>query len=148
MPIWRERNQKKKKGPVDKREVIGSWIEETLFEFSSLDAADRAANKSTVGTVPVNLGGASPEDVHNWGDEMSNEPPAVREGGPMSYELGNLAALEEDDGARRVPVRARRSPPPTPVGARAGDAPAPVTRADDSDQTRTCLRSGPAPVAG
>jgi eukaryotic-like serine/threonine-protein kinase len=123
LPIWRERAQKKRKGPVDKRDQIGSWIEETLFEFSSLDAPGDRGGKSIVGTVPVSLGGASFEDVHNWGDEMSNEPPAVRDVGPMSYELGNLAALEDDDeppspgvgtGSLAAPPSAR-APLSTPV---------------------------------
>ena len=92
LPIWRER-QRKKKDKVDKGAIIGSLIDEALFEFSSLER-DSQGNKSTVGAVPVSLG--SFEDVHNWGDEMSNEPPAVREGGPMSYEAGNLAALEDE----------------------------------------------------
>jgi serine/threonine-protein kinase len=145
LPIWRERAKKKKKGPVDKRDVIGSWIEETLFEFSSLDAADGGGNKSTVGTVPVSLGGASFEDVHNWGDEMSNEPPVARtrDAAPMSYELGNLAALEEDDDdepARPSPRAAQSFV--TPAGARPA-TPAPLTTSlelDDDDPDVASLR--------
>jgi len=150
LPIWRERAKKKKKGPVDKRDVIGSWIEETLFEFSSLDAGDgggkSGGNKSTVGTVPVSLGGASFEDVHNWGDEMSNEPPVARarDAAPMSYELGNLAALEEDDDdepARPSPARAAQSFV-TPAGARSA-TPAPLppsAELDDDDPDVASLR--------
>jgi len=130
LPIWRDRAKKKKKGKVDKGAIIGSLIDEALFEFSSLDAK---AEKSTVGTVPVSIG--SFEDVHNWGDEMSNEPPAVRDAGPMSYELGNLAALEDDDDEPRRP-----SPPggasgriPTPVGAPAA-APAPMPLSTELDR--------------
>jgi serine/threonine protein kinase len=92
LPIWRER-QRKKKDKVDKGAIIGSLIDEALFEFSSLDA-DKHGNKSTVGSLPVSLG--SFENVHNWGDEMSSDPPAVRDAAPMNYELGNLAALEDD----------------------------------------------------
>ena len=150
LPIWRDRAKKKKKGPVDKRDVIGSWIEETLFEFSSLDAGDgggnkSAGNKSTVGAVPVSLGGASFEDVHNWGDEMSNEPPAARarDAAPMSYELGNLAALEEGDDDHAGPRPA--SPVPsfvTPPGAR---PPTPMpssisSELDDDDPDVASLR--------
>ncbi len=146
LPIWRERAKKKKKGPVDKRDVIGSWIEETLFEFSSLDAGGDS-NKSAVGTVPIKLGGASFEDVHNWGDEMSNEPPAVRDAAPMSYELGNLAALEEDDDPPRPgPGPAARLPTPFPT--LVGDQPAlaaaetPGGTLDDSDPDVASLRPG------
>jgi serine/threonine-protein kinase len=140
LPIWRDR-AKKKRDKVDKGAIIGSLIDEALFEFSSLDATK--GEKSTVGTVPVSLG--SFEDVHNWGDEMSNDPPAVREAGPMSYELGNLAALEDDE------PPARPSPPggaghfPTPVGARPS-TPLPTTLASeleaDSDAPPPKKRSG------
>jgi len=92
LPIWRDR-QRKKKDKVDKGAIIGSLIDEALFEFSSLEN-DSQGNKSTVGSLPVSLG--SFENVHNWGDEMSNDPPPVRDVAPMSYELGNLAALEDD----------------------------------------------------
>jgi serine/threonine-protein kinase len=105
MPIWRER-QRKKKDKVDKGAIIGSLIDEALFEFSSLDR-DSAGNKSTVGSLPVSLG--SFEDVHNWGDEMSNEP-ASRDVAPLSYEVGNLAALEEE------------TPPPRLSGASASSS--------------------------
>jgi len=115
LPIWRER-QKKKKDKVDKGAIIGSLIDEALFEFSSLEG-DRSS-KSTIGTVPVSIG--SFEDVHNWGDEMSVEPPAVgQDHGPMSYELGNLAALEDDepDVSPRTPSGAQPAPRmPTPPG--------------------------------
>jgi serine/threonine protein kinase len=117
LPIWRER-QKKKKDKVDKGAIIGSLIDEALFEFSSLEG-DRSS-KSTIGTVPVSIG--SFEDVHNWGDEMSVEPPAVgQDRGPMSYELGNLAALEDDepDVSPRTPSGAQPAARiPTPSGAR------------------------------
>ncbi|HEV8549538.1 MAG TPA: serine/threonine-protein kinase, partial [Polyangiaceae bacterium] len=143
LPIWRERAQKKRKGPVDKRDQIGSWIEETLFEFSSLDSGGDRGTKSIVGTVPVSLGGASFEDVHNWGDEMSNEPPAVRDVGPMSYELGNLAALEDDDeppspgvgtgGSLAAPSSSRSPLPSVP----------PSVASDDSDIDVRSLRPMP-----
>jgi len=159
LPIWRDRAQKKKKSPVDKREVIGSWIEETLFEFSSLDAGDQGG-KSTVGTVPVSLGGASFEDVHNWGDEMSNEPPAARarDVAPMSYELGNLAALEDDDDEPpprppspnpRPQTPAPRNPAPSfppPVVARAPTplpGPAPLSFVDKDDPEVKSMRPRP-----
>jgi serine/threonine-protein kinase len=137
LPIWRDRNQKKKKGTVDKRAQIGTWIEETLFEFSSLDS-DRGGNKSTIGTVPVSLGGSF-EDVHNWGDEMSNEPPAVREVAPASYELGNLAALEEEDEPPRSLPAALPNRSPMPVGAPSA-APLLATNDGDRDSDLPSLR--------
>jgi eukaryotic-like serine/threonine-protein kinase len=138
LPIWRER-AKKKRDKVDKGAIIGSLIDEALFEFSSLERENQA-NKSIVGGVPVKLG--SFEDVHNWGDEMSNEPPPVREGGPMSYELGNLAALEDDTPPPRqslsgsMPARL-----PTPVGTRPL-ASMPMVIADDDDPPLRKPKSG------
>ncbi len=136
LPIWRER-QSKKKDKVDKGAIIGSLIDEALFEFSSLDAGERAS-KSVMGKVPVSIG--SFEDVHNWGDEMSVEPPRVKEDhGPMSYELGNLAALEDDDpepAARHVtPAGAQPAARlPTPPGAYPA-APDPATPEIDDEAT-------------
>jgi serine/threonine protein kinase len=141
LPIWRDR-AKKKKDKVDKGAIIGSLIDEALFEFSSLD--QKAAEKSTVGTVPVSLG--SFEDVHNWGDEMSNEPPAVREHAPMSYELGNLAALEEDDDdpprpSPPGPTSGAFAPPPSGRVHTPAPLPTPGAIAPDDDDLPPLRRS-------
>ncbi len=136
LPIWRER-QKKKRDKVDKGAIIGSLIDEALFEFSSLER-DSHGNKSTVGSLPVSLG--SFEDVHNWGDEMSNEPPAVGEGAPMSYELGNLAALEDDTPPpprHSAPIASARSPSQTGL-----PAVVPLPAPADVDEPEPQLRGG------
>jgi serine/threonine-protein kinase len=136
LPIWRERLQKKR-DKVDKGSMIGSLIDEALFEFTSLDG--QGAEKSTVGAVPVSIG--SFEDVHNWVDDISGEPPGVADHGPMSYELGNLAALE-DEPPRPLPMRGGTPMPmpaqpmpgrlPTPPGAQPA-AVAPAMPTDDDD---------------
>jgi serine/threonine-protein kinase len=105
LPIWRERLQKKRE-KVDKGSIIGSLIDDALFEFTSLDGN---SEKSTIGAVPVSIG--SFEDVHNWVDDISGDHPAVEQHGPMSYELGNLAALEDDE-PRPTPVRSGTPPMP------------------------------------
>jgi serine/threonine protein kinase len=112
LPIWRERQQKKR-DKVDKGAIIGSLIDEALFEFSSLESGDRAS-KSIVGAVPVSIG--SFEDVHNWGDEMAAEPRNSLPDVPLSYELGNLAALEDDDDPRNtaIPAKPQTSFQPAP----------------------------------
>jgi serine/threonine-protein kinase len=124
LPIWRERLQKKR-DKVDKGSIIGSLIDDALFEFTSLDGQG-AAEKSTVGTVPLSIG--SFEDVHNWVDDIAGESSGSRDHGPMSYELGNLAALEDDDPPAMPPrpgtpppMRAQAMPSnlKTPVGAQA-----------------------------
>jgi serine/threonine-protein kinase len=124
LPIWRERLQKKR-DKVDKGSMIGSLIDEALFEFTSLDEQGKA-EKSTIGAVPVSIG--SFEDVHNWVDDIAGEPSRTDKHGPMSYELGNLAALEDDEPPRPAPARpgtppampAQQAPAhlPTPAGAR------------------------------
>jgi eukaryotic-like serine/threonine-protein kinase len=132
-PIWADR-AKKKKDKLDKGSIILSLIDEALFEFTSIEGGDRSS-KSMVGSAPVHLGGGSFEDVQNWGEDIGYEPP--QKGGdnaPMSYELGNLSALEDDDDA---PASSAKAPPPkTPAeprpAARAPSAAAPVvTRASD-----------------
>jgi serine/threonine-protein kinase len=150
LPIWRERVQKKRKGGVDKRQEIRSLIEETLFEFSSLDTGELAANKSIVGTAPVKLGAAPFEDVHNWGDEMSNEPPPVHADlPPMSYELGNLAALEDDDEPARPSLGGQRpslgaaGPLSTPTGGNRQSFPEPEASTLDEDSAVASMRPGP-----
>jgi eukaryotic-like serine/threonine-protein kinase len=110
LPIWRERLQKKRE-KVDKGSIIGSLIDDALFEFTSLDGQGNT-EKSTMGAVPVSIG--SFEDVHNWVDDISGDPPGVEKHGPMSYELGNLAALEDDE-PRSPPMRP--GTPPTPMAA-------------------------------
>jgi eukaryotic-like serine/threonine-protein kinase len=143
LPIWRERAQKKRRGGVDKRQQIRSLIEETLFEFSSLDSGDRAANKSIVGTVPVKLGATPFEDVHNWGDEMSHEPPPVNDLPPMSYELGNLAALEDDDEPARPSLGASHGLAAPALGQGAAPLPNLQSSTLDEDSAVASMRPGP-----
>ncbi|HEX6273771.1 MAG TPA: serine/threonine-protein kinase [Polyangiaceae bacterium] len=104
LPIWRERLQKKR-DKVDKGSMIGSLIDEALFEFTSLDEQGKA-EKSTIGAVPVSIG--SFEDVHNWVDDIAGDSKSDKHA-PMSYELGNLAALEDDE-EPRPPSRAGTAP--------------------------------------
>jgi serine/threonine protein kinase len=119
LPIWRERLQKKR-DKVDKGSMIGSLIDEALFEFTSLDEQGKA-EKSTIGAVPVSIG--SFEDVHNWVDDIAGDSSASDKHGPMSYELGNLAALEDDDEPRQPP---RAGTPPAMPAQNAPARPAPA----------------------
>src|SRR5690606_8640055 len=71
MPIWRERVAKKKQ-KVDRGSIIGSLIDEALFEFTSLQGGgslgDRRSNVSMVGAAPLALG--TFENVQNWADDL------------------------------------------------------------------------------
>jgi hypothetical protein len=97
---------------------LGSLIDEALLEFTSLQQGDRASNP-TGGSSPLSIG--SFENVQDWtkdlGDLGLDEP---RQGQPSDhqYEVGNLAALEEQE------TRSRRKssdqitstmPPPRPI---------------------------------
>src|SRR5262245_39353175 len=145
LPIWRERLQKKR-DKVDKGSMIGSLIDEALFEFTSLDG--QQAEKSTVGAVPVSIG--SFEDVHNWVDDISGEPQGVADHGPMSYELGNLAALE-DEPPRPLPTRGGTPMPmpaqrlPTPPGAQPA---ATVPKASELDTEPPARKGGKSSFIG
>jgi eukaryotic-like serine/threonine-protein kinase len=127
LPIWRERLQKKR-DKVDKGSIIGSLIDDALFEFTSLDGEGKA-DKSTIGAVPVSIG--SFEDVHNWVDDIAGEPSGADKPAPMSYELGNLAALEDDEPA---PPQRPGTPPAMPAQPQPARAAAPASaRAAQSD---------------
>ncbi|MES1174325.1 MAG: serine/threonine-protein kinase [Myxococcales bacterium] len=140
-PIRLEREDKKRVGKYDRRSIIGSLIDEALFEFTSLEA-EAAARKagSVVGSSP--LQGGTPlqlgsfENVASWADDLGDLGLETGRNAPSgdSFELGNLAALEDDPlsgrprsefpaaGSSRPPMPNRvpvpiapAAPPPRPV---------------------------------
>ncbi|MFZ5889571.1 MAG: serine/threonine protein kinase [Myxococcota bacterium] len=109
LPIWRERTEKKKQR-VDRGSIIGSLIDEALFEFTSLDEGERKSQVSMVGASPLSLGNF--ENVQNWADDLGlslKEDARV----PESVEVGNLASLEDDPISGNMPHAG--NPPPPPV---------------------------------
>jgi hypothetical protein len=110
-PIRREREQKRK---IQKRQsIIGTLIDEAMLEFTSIESAnDRKSTNggSVVGSLPVELGGFNaPND---WGEDLGNlglSAPRSREQSGDAFEIGNLAALEDDPLSGRV--RRSSSPP-------------------------------------
>ncbi len=106
LPIWRERMEKKRQR-VDRGSIIGSLIDEALFEFTSLDENERKSQVSLVGASPLALG--SFENVQNWADDLGLSRPREQHA-PESLEVGNLAALEDDPISAHVP-RPSSSPP-------------------------------------
>ncbi|HEY4107128.1 MAG TPA: serine/threonine-protein kinase [Polyangiaceae bacterium] len=103
-PIRLDREDKKRRSKYDRGSIIGSLIDEALFEFTSLEeqaaaAAAKVSGGSVVakhGSAPLQLG--SFENVQGWADDLGDlgldvSPPAASSD---SYELGNLAALEDD----------------------------------------------------
>jgi serine/threonine-protein kinase len=112
LPIWRDRSEKKKQR-VDRGSIIGSLIDEALFEFTSLDGegtGERKSQVSTVGASPLSMG--TFENVQNWTGDLGLEP-FSQSAGPESLEVGNLASLEDDPISGHLPkATPQRSAPP------------------------------------
>ncbi|MEO8903636.1 MAG: serine/threonine-protein kinase [Polyangiaceae bacterium] len=125
-PIRLEREDKKRRGKYDRRSIIGSLIDEALFEFTSLEeeaaaAAAKAAGSSGSasaprhGAAPLQLG--SFENVASWADDLGDLGLDTSHNAPSgdSFELGNLASLEDDPLSGRVrsefPAAASSRPP-------------------------------------
>jgi eukaryotic-like serine/threonine-protein kinase len=111
-PIRKEREQKRR---AQKRQsIIGTLIDEAMLEFTSIDG-DRKSNTagSVVGSLPLEMGGFNaPND---WGEDLGNlglSAPRAREQSADAFEIGNLAALEDDPLSGRV--RVISSSPPSP----------------------------------
>ena len=97
----------KQKARPMQHSIIGTLIEEALFEFTSLQEADLVAQ----GAPPAPILGAAPlalgkfQDPHDWAKEIKINQPgfggkAGTPGGSLPAELpraGNLAALEDAD---------------------------------------------------
>jgi serine/threonine-protein kinase len=121
-PIRREREHKRK---LQKRQsIIGTLIDEAMLEFTSIDTSgDRKSSTgaSVVGSLPLEIGGFNaPND---WGEDLGNlglTAARPREQTADRFEIGNLAALEDDPLSGRV--RRSSSPP---------------SRGDDSDRPST-----------
>ena len=97
----------KQKARPMQHSIIGTLIEEALFEFTSLQEADLVAQ----GAPPAPILGAAPlmlgkfQDPHDWAKEIKINQPGLggksgTPGGSLPAELpraGNLAALEDAD---------------------------------------------------
>jgi serine/threonine-protein kinase len=122
-PIWRDR-QAKRRFQQDKRSIIGTLIDEALFEFTSLQpGGDRESAPNPMGSAPLNIGSFG--RAQDWGQELGDLSVQLeaeeRRGLPSGeFEVGNLAALEEDTFSQRKPPLRVEQPAPAP-------APPPVT---------------------
>jgi eukaryotic-like serine/threonine-protein kinase len=126
-PMVRQREESKRR--EQKRSIIGSLIEEALFEFTSLQGGESGDRSSVeMGASPLNLGAFQDRD---WGAEIGQAPVAATTSrpAPASFEMGNLAALEEDtlSGKRQGPSMPPSSapqivqaPPPSVPGPHSG----------------------------
>jgi eukaryotic-like serine/threonine-protein kinase len=142
-PIRLEREDKKRRSKYDRGSIIGSLIDEALFEFTSLEeeaaaAAARASGQASSprhGSAPLQLG--SFENVASWAEDLGELGLETARAAPSgdSFELGNLAALEDDPLSGRVrsefPVAASSRPPrpmAVPPVASAAAMPRPMPR--------------------
>lgn len=110
-PIRKEREHKRK---LQKRQsIIGTLIDEAMLEFTSIESGgDRKSNTgaSVVGSLPVELGGFN--QPNDWGEDLGNlglSSPRTQAPSSDAFEIGNLAALEDDPLSARV----RDSSPPS-----------------------------------
>jgi serine/threonine-protein kinase len=141
-PIRKEREQKRR---AQKRQsIIGTLIDEAMLEFTSIEGGDRKSNAggSVVGSLPLEMGGFhAPND---WGEDLGNlglSARRAREQAGDAFEIGNLAALEDDPLSGRV--RSISSSPPS--GADDSDAP-PAPRAAPSPQLSSVAPPEPYPT--
>jgi serine/threonine protein kinase len=101
-PIVRSRDESKRRD--QKRSIIGSLIEEALFEFTSLQGGESGDRSSAeIGAAPLNIGSFDTDWAATIG--VDSGPAPASEPASTSYDFGNLAALEEDtlSGRRQAP---------------------------------------------
>jgi len=131
-PIVRSREDVKLREKADKKSIIGSLIEEALFEFTSLQGGDSGDRSSVeIGAAPLNIG--SFDGPQDWGNQIGFSPSStpIPTQSTASFELGNLAALEDDtlSGRHRTPSGrpgpASFPPPSQPMVAQPGPASSP-----------------------
>jgi serine/threonine-protein kinase len=133
--IERERERRRKS---DRGSLIGSLIDEALFEFTSIEETANDKQGSQQGSAPLNLGAF--EDVQDWTKDIGDvgslrdleqahrSTPASRQ-----FELGNLAALEEDSPSV---ARQHSAPPPISSSPPSGSEP-------PASSSRSAPRSSP-----
>lgn len=143
-PIRKEREQKRR---AQKRQsIIGTLIDEAMLEFTSIDSGgDRKSlggGGSVVGSLPLEIGGFKPND---WGEDLGNlglSLPRAREQAGDAFEIGNLAALEDDPLSARV--RPSSSPPPS-LASIADDSEPPLPVAPAAPKSPPSSVAPPAP---
>jgi serine/threonine-protein kinase len=121
-PVRAEREARARQRAGDKGSIIGSLIEEVLFEFRSLQ--DGGSEQHAVGSTPLSLDifSGSQVKVDDWATELGG--PATQDH-PQDGGLAepfNLAALEEEESVRRSQAASLDTPPPPAEGEPAGPA--------------------------
>jgi eukaryotic-like serine/threonine-protein kinase len=98
-----------------KKSIIGTLIEEALFEFTSLKGDTSETSTPDAGSAPIALGSFA----EDWASNLQLDRPSPSQIEAASFDFGNLAALEEDtlSGQREhLPLPPRPiAPEPTPT---------------------------------
>jgi eukaryotic-like serine/threonine-protein kinase len=97
-PVVAARDVHRASKTKDRGTLIGSLIEEALFEFTSIEKPRETSTMFDNRGTPISLG--SFEDVHNWASDMGELSSGSSASNPnpksdSSIEIGNLAALED-----------------------------------------------------
>jgi len=138
--VVRDKSKEKKDTGGGGANVIDRLIEQTLFEFTSLDDAssDPGKRQSTAGNkkLDASAGGGGFVDIQDWGSELGDIggglAPKPRGIAPsLNMEEGNLAALEEDD--KPEPRISEPSPAPSNVTAQKSAAAPTAERKSSSE---------------
>ncbi len=108
-PIVDARQSDLAKSSGSKKSIIGSLIEEALFEFTSLQEREERSSVD-LGSAPLSIDGFNP--APDWAGDLGFGGREGRDRVPSGqFELGNLAALEDDDVGRAPQVAAPISVP-------------------------------------
>jgi serine/threonine protein kinase len=128
------RDRQKELRETGRLNVIDRLIEQTLFEFTSLQNEQSPTDQTQGGNRRIDATGGAVIDIQDWGSELSDLglPPPSSTSIPSPELAGNLALLEEgDDDAHPVPTAAPATPrtidvQPPPAGGAAPPAPLPA----------------------
>jgi serine/threonine-protein kinase len=99
-PVVAERDLRRAEKLKDRGTLIGTLIEEALFEFTSIDKNRETSTMFDARGTPISLG--SFDNAHNWASDMgdlslSSSDSSLSPGQEgSSIEIGNLAALEDE----------------------------------------------------
>lgn len=130
-PVAVERAARARRKGQDKTSIIGSLIEEVLFEFRSLDVGDGGPAK-VLGSAPLQIDAFQPGDdwvagLGGFGEETRD--PSYHSAPHAAAEQFNLAALEEDTGSGRGNTVDSEPPLADALEQRPGGAPSSRRRA-------------------
>ncbi|HEU4538095.1 MAG TPA: serine/threonine-protein kinase, partial [Polyangiaceae bacterium] len=92
------RDRQKEMRETGRLNVIDRLIEQTLFEFTSLQSEQSPADQTQAGNRRIDATGGAVIDIQDWGSELSDlgMPPPSSTSIPSPELAGNLALLEED----------------------------------------------------